>query len=121
MAVSLKARHGSSFKTTIRYEDSNGDLIDTTGLTASFQLRAVAPNGRVLLNTQEHSTPLPAPVGTILTRTVPGSWDLFLGKTFVSSLPPTTRWEIELTSNLDPEDSYVIATGVLLVEPEAVV
>ena len=120
MAATLKIRAGSSFTTHFKYQDAEGVVINTSGYTATFQIRAVTPQSRVILDTEEYTGDLPAPAGTTLTRTATGEWTLFLGKTITNSLPPTSVWEIELVNDTNPEDVKTLATGTFKVSPEAV-
>lgn len=120
MATTLKGRAGSSLRVQFAYRDTDGELIDTSENTARIQFRSASANSRVLIETTEYTGSLPAPENTILTRLEPGRWELFLGKTTVSSFVPTVRWELELEATDNPEDSIALAVGVLLIEPQAV-
>lgn len=121
MATTLKIRAGSSSTTQIKYKDSEGAPVDTSGYVARFQIRAVTSQSRVLLDEEEYVGDLPAPVGTVLTRTDTGEWTVFLGKSVTNSLPPTSIWEFELVSSTNPEDVNTLATGTFKVTPEAVI
>lgn len=119
MATVFKVRSGSAFKTTIEYRQPDNELVDTTGFTATIQIRAAQPNGRVILKTNEIAEP--APAGTVLRRTEPGSWYLFFGKSLTRTFPPTAFWELELVNDSDPEDTITLASGVIKTEPEGVI
>lgn len=110
--ATLKARAGSALKAQFKYQDAEGNLINTTGYTAHLQLRAVSPNSRIILDTTEGSDNL--------TLIEPGHWRIFLGKSVTNSLPPTVRWEVELTNDADPEDVTFLASGMIQTEPEVV-
>jgi hypothetical protein len=110
--ASLKARAGSALKAQFLYQDPDGNLINTTGFTARIQLRAVNNNSRVILDAEEGSS--------VLTLLEPGHWRIFPGKSITNSLPPTTRWELELTNDANPEDVTFLASGTILTEPESV-
>lgn len=110
--ATLKARAGSALKAQFKYQDADGNLIDTTGFTGHFQLRAVSSGSRIILDTVEGSDNL--------TLLAPGHWRIFLGKSITNSLPPTVRWELELTNDADPEDVTYLASGTIQTEPEVV-
>lgn len=112
MAATLKVRAGSSLKAHIKYHTPEGALVDTTGFTARFQLRATQTNSRVILDATQGSD--------VITLVEPGHWRIFLGKSITNSLPPTSRWELELTSDSNSEDVTTLGFGVLNVEPEVV-
>lgn len=119
MATVFKVRSGSAFKTTIEYRQPDEELVDTTGFTATIQIRAGQPNGRIILVTNEVDDPSPA--GTVLTRIEPGSWYLFFGKSLTRTFPPTAFWELELVNDSNPEDIVTLASGVIKTEPEGVI
>jgi hypothetical protein len=110
--ATLKARAGSALKAQFRYQDAEGNLINTTGFTAHLQLRAVSPGSRIIMDTSEGSDNL--------TLLAPGHWRIFLGKSITNSLPPTVRWELELVDDSNPEDVTFLASGTIQTEPEVV-
>lgn len=124
MAATIKARAGSAFKATIRYwtDDTKTTLVNTTGYTARLQLRAVQPPARVLLDSaavdvvDENNIP----PGTVFGQLEPGRWRIFLGKTLTKTLPPTVRFEVELTNIADPEDTILVCAGSIQVQPQGV-
>lgn len=122
MAVTLKARAGSSLKARLRYwQPGRVELVDTTGYTARLQVRVAGERGRVLLNTTEFTgDPAEAPSAASLTRLAPGDWRLFLGRTMTRVLPERSIFEIELVNDLNDEDVVTIISGIIAVVPEAV-
>jgi len=128
MAVTLKVRAGKPLKAAFNYwqpgmRGQDGGLVDTTGYTARIQVRATQRPGRILLNSKEWVAPntdTPVPAGTILRRVEPGSWRLVLSGAVTRSLPQSSRFEVELVNDLDPDDSVPLADGVILVQPEVV-
>lgn len=73
------------------------------------------------MDTREYNDPAPAPSGTVLARIEPGHWRLVLDRGITRSLPATTRFELELVSDTDPDDVTPLVYGVINVTPEAVV
>jgi hypothetical protein len=61
-----------------------------------------------------------APPGTPLLRIHPGIWVLRLGRTVTRTLPPTSRFELELVNDADPEDVTLLVSGVIRITPEVV-
>lgn len=128
MAVSLKVRSGSPLRVVLNYWEPGREhekLVETSGYTARLQLRATQHPGRVILNAREYvpensTDTSPSPPGTVLRRIEPGSWQLTLSSSLTKALPSSTRFELELQSNSDPEDSIPLVNGVLVVEPQVI-
>lgn len=128
MAVTLKVRAGNPLKAALNYwqPGMKGDpdgLVNTTGYTARIQIRAAQRPGRVLVNAHEWvpETPeTPVPAGTVLRRVSPGSWRLVLSGAVTRSLPPSSRFELELSNDSDPDDTVPLVSGVVVVTPQVV-
>lgn len=124
MASTLKARAGSSLKFHIDAwaDGEQTERLDTSNYTAKFQLRATQPRTRVLLDETEVVAPNPEtiPEDAVFVLIEMSHWRVFLGKTQTSKLPPTTRFEVELTSKTNPEDVFTLCTGSIQTEPQVV-
>lgn len=117
MAVTLSTRAGSSLKANLFYwAPDKIELMPSDGYTARLQLRATNGTQRVLLDTKAVATPATAP----LVLVEESHWRLNLNGGMTKTLPPTTRFELELVNDLDPEDVITLVTGVINVNPQAV-
>lgn len=128
VAVTLKTRAGTPLKCAINYwqpgmKHQEGGLVNTSGYTARLQVRATQRPGRVLINAKEWVAPAPdaeVPPGTVLRRVEPGRWTVVLSGSLTRSLPQSSRFELELVNDLDPDDTVSLADGVILVTPQVV-
>lgn len=115
MAVTIKGRAGHKVTWDVRYwAPDKTALINTTGFTASLQLRSLFGPRRVLLNVDETDT-----VG-VFQLVEPGHWRITLSPATTTSLPQRTAFEIELVNDLNPQDRNPLVPGVLLLDPQVV-
>ena len=54
-----------------------------------------------------------APPGTAFVRTRPGVWEIRLGATLTRILPVTSRFEIDVENESDPEDVARLVSGLI--------
>lgn len=128
MAVTFTARAGGRFHTRVIYwQPGKTAVVDTTGYDARLEIRANRPPYRVVLSTVAWVPPdLEAdpvddpPQGTPFYQIETGKWEIMLGRSITRSLPPQSRFEVELVSQTDPDDVVPMFSGVLRITPEVV-
>jgi hypothetical protein len=115
----LTARAGNRFRADVVYWETDARLahMDTTGFTASLQVRASTGNRRVVISTVsslDDSALLYQPTAD------DGFWTIQLPGDVTSALPPECDLEVELTNDLAEDDRITLFAGKLLTNPELV-
>lgn len=115
MATTLKARAGTTLVHTVEHRDAAGDLANPggEGSIARLSIRAVQPQGAVLLLSEEVED-----VDGILHQPAPGQWVITLDPDITRILPPTTVWEVDVLN--DEGQVFNIDNGVIKTEPKSV-
>jgi hypothetical protein len=128
VAVTFSARAGGRFHTRVIYwQPGKTAVVDTTGYDARLEIRANRPPYRVVLSSVawvpddlEADPVASPPLGTPFYQIGIGRWEIMLGRSITRSLPPQSRFEVELVSQTDPDDVIPMFSGVLRINPEVV-
>jgi hypothetical protein len=124
----LTARAGGRLFTHVTYwQPGKTQVVDTDGYVARIQLRANRPPYRVVLSSDAWVPPdldaqpvASPPQGTPFYQVATGRWEIMLGRSITRSLPPQSRFEVELVSQSNPDDVIPMFSGVLNIVPEVV-
>jgi hypothetical protein len=128
VAVTFSARAGGRFLTRVIYwQPGKTAVVDTTGYDARLEIRANRPPYRVVLSSVawvpddlEDDPVASPPQGTPFYQIATGRWEIMLGRSITRSLPPQSRFEVELVNQTDPDDVVPMFSGVLHITPEVV-
>ncbi len=128
MAVTLTTRAGARLRAQVTYwQPRKTAVVDTDGYDARLEIKSGRVPYKVLLTATAWVPPdlsadpvASPPAGTVFYQTAVGQWEIMLGRSVTRSLPPLSRFEVELVSTTDPEDVIPLFSGVVRITPEVV-